>query len=279
MSDPATTKTADEPASASGGGGWAGQLGSVVGTVQKSPYAAVLAVGLLIVVAAFVRKVGSFELVAQGSQLLTAGVGLVLCLVGLGGPLLEARRSHRKLMGLQSGLGYRGPGQDLPAEAMDAEFLFKAFYLGMPPAFVKRVRPGTDGSGHEAFDIIFSRQLDRFQDSDETSPVGSDRRALIKADHRTGDDAAIEHGRSRQVELPDSYVDGDLFPILTCKTRFEHGGGTYIVGWYVPIELPKLPEAGELVVKEEARQMLFRPVAASRGAHVVVGAALSEIAK
>jgi hypothetical protein len=113
----------------------------------------------------------------------------------------------------------------------------------------------------------------------KTSLVGSDRRALIKADHRTGDDAALEHGRSWQVELPDSYVDGDLFPILTCKTRFEHGGGTYIVGWYVPIELPKLPEAGELVVKEEARQMLFRPVAASRGAHVVVGAALSEIAK
>ncbi|NYJ06582.1 hypothetical protein [Petropleomorpha daqingensis] len=278
MSDPVTTKPAQDPAPAGDGPGWAGQLGSVVGTVQKSPYAAVLAVGLLIVVAAFVRKVGSFELVAQGSQVLTVVVGLVLCLVGLGGPLVEARRSHRKLMGLQSGLGYHGPGQDLPAEAMDAEFLFKAFYLGMPPAFVKRVHPGADG-GREASDIIFSRQLDRFQDSDETAPVGSDRRALIKADHRSGDDAALEHGRSRQVELPDSYVDGDLFPILTCKTRFEHAGAVYIAGWYVPIELPKVPEDGELVVKEEVRQMLFRPVPAARGAHVPVGAALSELGK
>jgi len=279
MSDPATTETAPKPAPAADSTGWAGQLGALLGTVQKSPYAAVLAVGLLIVVAAFVRKVGSFELVAQGSQLMIAGVGLALCFVGLAGPLLEARRSHRKLMGLQSGLGYQGPGRDLPAEAMDAEFLFKAFYLGMPPAFVKRVRPSADSGGREAYDIIFSRQLDRFQDSDETSPVGTDRRALIKADHRRGDDAALENGRSRQVELPDSYVDGDLFPILTCKTRFEHAGGVYIVGWYVPIELSKLPEDGELVVKEEVRQLLFRPVNANRGARVPVGTALAELGK
>jgi hypothetical protein len=278
MSDPAVTNTAEKPAPPEDGRGWAVQLNTVVGTVQKSPYAAVLAVGLLIVVAAFIRKVGTFELVAEGSQLLIAGVGLALCLIGLVGPLLEARRSLRNLKGLQSGLEYHGPGRDLPAEALDPAFLFKVFYLSMPPAFVKRVDPADHTAKRQTTDIIFSRQLDRFQDSDQTTPVSSDRRSVIRADHRRGDDAALQSGRSRQVELPDSYVDGELFPILTCKTRFAHNGATYIAGWYVPIELPEAPE-GNLVVKEEVRQLLFQPVLAAKGAHIPVGKAIKNSAQ
>ncbi|SFO08799.1 hypothetical protein SAMN05660359_01301 [Geodermatophilus obscurus] len=159
---------------------------------------------------------------------------------------------------------------------MDPAFLFKAFYVGMPPAFIKRVDPADDGHKRKFSDLIWSRQLDRFQEADETTPIPSDRRSIIKADHRHGDEAALQNGRSRQVELPDSYVDDELFPILTYKTRFEHHGALYIVGWYVPIKLPELTD-DKLVVEEEVRQLLFQPVLAAKGAHVPLGKAIKKL--
>lgn len=181
MSDPGTTTSATGPSSPEGEGAvWAAQVASLTTSVRKSPYAAVLVVG----------------------------------------PLLVARRSCAKL---------------------------GASRLGMTPAFVKRVAPTDGGGRREARDVLVSRQLVRFEDSPETSPVGSGRGSTIRADHRRADDVAMDKGRSRQIELPDSYVGSDLFP--------------------------------EVVVKEEVGQPVFRPVTWARGAHEPLGEALNEIAR
>lgn len=260
--------------------GWSGQVTRLIAVIQTSPYAAVLAVGLLIIIAAFIRKLGSFELVAEGSQGLTVTVGAFLCGIGLLGPVLTSRKAQRTL-------AYIG-GDSLPQEAQDVEFMFKVFYLGMPPAFVKRVvTPGADPGGGdlpEATDILYSKELDRFQRSDLTRAVAEDdRRRLIKEDHRCGDEQALRDTWSVQLEYPDSYVNGQLFPILTYKTRFEHKGQVYIAGWYIPVELPDVPADAEAVtVREQVGQLLFRPVLARKsggGSRVMVGKALRTFVK
>jgi hypothetical protein len=205
----------------------------VVGVVHSFPYAVILTAGIFSVLAAFVRRIGDWELVTEGSQLLVLGVGAALMVIGLVGPAVS---SHRMTQSLS---GYRIDGQPLPAEAMDVEFLFQVFYLCMPPAFVKRFGPpGPDGT-RRAVDILYSRELDRFQRSGLTAEVADDvcHRA-ITADHDEGDALALSRGYSLLIELPTSYVDGRLSPILTYKTRFTYKGQTYLAGWYLPIDLP-----------------------------------------
>jgi hypothetical protein len=261
----------DDP-SAGPGKDWAGQFSRVVGVVRSFPYAVILTVGLVAIVGAFVRKVGGFQLVTEGSQLLILAVGAVLVVVGLTGPALESRRKQNALA------GYRLDGEPLPLEATDVEFMFKVFYLAMPPAFVKRFEPPVEGASREAFDIMYSREFDRFQRSGLTRRVSDDHRyRMIKNDHRRGDQEALEHGSSMQVEFPDSYVDGQLSPILTYKRKIEHKGETYIVGWYLPVTLPEGVTGGEfLTVREQVGQAVFRPTVAKKdkGLRVALGGAV-----
>jgi hypothetical protein len=127
-------------------------------------------------------------------------------------------------------------------------------------------------------DILYSRELDRFQRSRQTTTVSDGSgQSVIQADHARGDDRALREQWSVQLELPDSYVRGRLFPILTYKTRFEHKGRTYIVGWYVPVELSSLDDdTTSLCLREEIGQILFRLARAKdgEGSQVAVGEAL-----
>lgn len=227
-----------------------------------------LTLGLLLVLASLVSRVGSLEFVTTGSQFLALGVGLALLAVGLVVPAVSARSMNRQLSNLGAGMQ--------PSEAQDAEFLLKAFYLAMPPAFIKRVE--LDGPTPRAVDILYSRELDRFQRSRQTTTVSEGTGpSLIQADHADGDARALQEQWSVQLELPDSYVRGRLFPILTYKTRFEHKGRTYIAGWYVPVELGPLDDDTTSVwLREEIGQILFRLATAKdgEGSQVVVGQAL-----
>jgi hypothetical protein len=267
---------AGDGSTTTGGAGGAkdisGQFARVVGVVHSFPYAVILTAGIFAVLAAFVRKVGSWELVTEGSQVLVLAVGAVLMTIGLAGPLVESRRMGRSLA------GYRLDGKPLPPEAMDVEFLFQVFYLCMPPAFVKRFGPMRPDGTREAVDIIYSRELDRFQRSGLTAEVGDDvRHRTIMADHVRGDQEALARGASLIVEFPTSYVDGRLSPILTYKTAFTYKNQTYVAGWYVPVELPADHRGAEvLTVRDEVGQPVLRPalVREGQGLRVPVGAAV-----
>jgi hypothetical protein len=262
---------ADEDPDKGSDKGISGQFARVVGVVHSFPYAVILTAGIFAVLAAFVRKVGSWELVTEGSQLLVLGVGAALMAIGLTGPIVESHRMSKSLA------NYRIDGKPLPTEAMDVEFLFQVFYLCMPPAFVKRFGPpGPDGS-RTAVDILFSRELDRFQRSGLTEEVDDDERhKAITADHDEGDRVALKRGASWLIELPTSYVDGRLSPILTYKTRFTFKGETYVAGWYLPIDIPESRRSAEaLTIRDEVGQPVLRPlvVREGQGLKVPVGAA------
>ena len=262
---------AREDAAATDTRDWSGQFARLVGVVHSFPYAVILTAGIFAVLAAFVRRVGSWELVTQGSQIVVLGIGAVLMAIGLVGPMIESRRITQHLT------GYRLDGKPLPDEAMDVEFLFQVFYLGMPPAFVKRFGPpGPDGT-RTAVDIVFSREFDRFQRSGLTQEVSDNvRQRAIKADHDRGDQLALSNGSSLMVEFPMSYVDGRLSHILCTKTAFTYRDETYIAGWYLPIDLPENRRAAETVtVKDEVGQPVLRPVLVKegQGLRVPIGAA------
>ena len=247
-----------------------GSFARVVGVVHSFPYAVILTAGIFGVLAAFVRKVGSWELVTEGSQALVLGVGAVLMVIGLSGPVVESRKMSKSLA------GYRLDGKPLPAEAMDVEFLFQVFYLCMPPAFVKRFGPPRPDGSRVAADILFSRELDRFQRSGLTQDVEDERHRAITADHDEGDAQALNRGFSLLIELPTSYVDGRLSPILTYKSAFTYKGETYIAGWYLPIDLPENRRAAEaLTIRDEVGQPVLRPVVVreGQGVRVPIGAA------
>jgi hypothetical protein len=249
-----------------------GSFARVVGVVHSFPYAVILTAGIFAVLAAFVRKVGSWELVTQGSQFLVLAVGAVLMAIGLAGPLVESRRMSRSLA------GYRLDGKPLPPEAMDVEFMFQVFYLCMPPAFVKRFGPMRPDGTREAVDIVYSREFDRFQRSGLTAEVSDDlRHRTIMADHVRGDQEALARGYSLLVEFPTSTVDGRLSPILTCKTAFAYKDRTYVAGWYLPIDLPPERRAADAVtIRDEVGQPVLRPalVGEGQGIRVPVGAAV-----
>jgi hypothetical protein len=166
----------EEPAD-TGQQDWSGQFARLVGVVHSFPYAVILTAGIFAVLAAFVRKIGGWELVTKGSQFLVLGVGAVLMLIGLVGPLVESRRMSQSLS------NHRLDGKPLPVEAMDVEFLFQ----------------------RKAVDIVYSREFDRFQRSGLTREVSDDlRHQAIHADHDRGDELALKNGYSLTPTVADS---------------------------------------------------------------------------
>src|SRR6476646_5298230 len=108
MADP-TPATDDAP------GGWARSVATVLSAVQRGPYAAMLAIGLLLIFAAFIKRIGALQVSATGSQPLMLGCGAVLCGIALVAPALGARGRQRQLVG----------GYLLPPEANDVDFMFQ----------------------------------------------------------------------------------------------------------------------------------------------------------
>jgi hypothetical protein len=235
----ATTKGGDTAA------GLLGQLTSFVAQVAKSPAAALLGVGLVLVIVALVRDVGGVHLETTGSQYLTLGIALGLCAVGLVWPVVYGRKIQRRLESLAD--------SQLPAVARDPAFLLKVLVDAMPPAFVKELN-----RSKPAPDLVWTTALARAQEA--SSRVSRDETLhRIQLDHLAGDRTADDNGASIQIELPNALVHGKLRPIVTFKRLIEHNGKKYVVGWYVPVEREGLsPDDDHLVLHEEACQVLFR---------------------
>jgi hypothetical protein len=242
---------------------WLAGIHRLYGDVADKPFPLLFAAGVLVLIGGLLSKVGTFEVVIVGSQTTTLAMGAGMCLVGLVGQVYTSRRDDRRLAALAP---QSEQGPDMPAEARDAEFLMKVFYETMPAAFVKR-RVASSGSDREFENILWSKDLVRFQDARQTEPVGpgDELHRLILDDHAHGDRMA-QSGTSIQIEFPRSYVNGRLRPILTFKRSFEHGDQTYVAGWYVPIEGTDIPvDAESISLRDEVDAVRFRLAIAEPG--------------
>lgn len=203
--------------------------------VRKGPGAAVLAAGLLVIVVAFVGQIGPIRIVARAGSAPTAVFGLAMCAAGI-------------WLTLRTANAIKG---DFDPVVLDPAFMIRVFQEGMPPAFIKRVPD--DGqipeSGLEH--ILESAALIDVQD--ETRGLSSDdpRFKEIRADHIVGDRAAVNERRSASLELATFLAIDDEIPILTFKTRIEHKGARYIVGWYIPIDLDSWPTDDRINLKKK----------------------------
>jgi hypothetical protein len=240
-------------------------LGGFIAQVAKSPAAAVLAIGLLLVLVALVRDLGGFHLETRGSQYLTLATGLVLSFGGFGWPILAGRATQKRLESVAD--------TQLPAVARDPAFLLKVLMEAMPPAFVKeldRNKPGRD--------LLQTTALVRTQQS-STRVSRDETLKQIKVDHMMGDRVAADNEASVQLELPDAVVHGKMRPIVTFKKLIEHKGKRYVAGWYVPVERAGISaDDDEICLREEACQVLFRlaPAKAGEGMTIPVGKAIRE---
>jgi hypothetical protein len=260
------------PADDNASGDWATSIAAVVGAVQRGPYAAMLAMGLLLIFAAFIQKIGDFEVSTQGSQPVMLAFGAVLCVIAvLGEPVIGARRRQQQLVG----------GYSLPPEANDVDFMFTMFYRAMPPAFVKKVENLNEATGEFlSYDILYSRAFDQFQEAaDSHLPPKSEVTGPVNQDHHDGDARAIAKRHSYQIEFPPNF-DGRRMPILTLKTHFVHKGHHYIAGWYVPVKLESLdlePSAESITLRQVLGQIVLCPLRepnADDGVEVQIGTVL-----
>ena len=251
-----------------------GKIQRVVLMVRKNPEATILAAGVVLVLAALVTQIGPFEIKGRASVTVTLITGAVFTIGGIiwliTAQRAEARRREAERARRQQIL----KGRDVPPVFLDPEFLLKVFLEAMPPAFIKG-RSGRSKKWH----LLESNALVDVQRSPYTREVEiSPRRAQVLADHKWGDEAALDDGRSRQLEVSDTMAGERERTILTTKTCIRHDDRDFVVGWYVPVELRNAPDEDEIRVKDEAHQLLYRPLLArgDRGIKVRVGAALRE---
>jgi hypothetical protein len=120
----------------------------------------------------------------------------------------------------------------------------------LPPAFIKEYP-------HDRH-IVDNSALRVFQ-GEKPSEILEDDQARITKDHEAGDTKTATKGASVQLELSDAFPGKHPRPILTFKKRVKHDGRTFIVGWYVPVELPSEPSLRkqELDLRECGGQVLF----------------------
>jgi hypothetical protein len=237
-----------------------GSAAQLIRVAAQSPGVVSFLFGGIITFVCVVRKIGAYEFQFVGSRNLDLGVGLTFVLIGIVWSWCSARANRRKIEEAHRKLQEIGPDRELPPEAYDLDFMMKVFYLGMPPAFVKRVHSEVASTGPAAEDILYSKRFVRFQDSPETVRLpNAPRYDKIWRDHRTGDEQAVEDGTSIQLEYPGSKVNGKLRPILTFKSSFTHGTSSYVVGWYVPVDhLEEIPLGDCVHLSQEIDQVKFR---------------------
>jgi hypothetical protein len=243
---------------------------AILNALKARPTIGLLAVGLAVILGGGFTsvKLPGISLESRGSQQLLLLVGGALCLPALIAPAQGAVRRQRVLE-----TPYR-----LPPEANDVDFLFKIFYNAMPPAFVKRVTNyDDDDSDFDSSDIFFSKAFDHIQKAvTDANRNYKDELAVLAMDYREGDRAVLRDGQSHQLELPPT-VGRRRLPILTMKTRFEYKDKYYIAGWYLPVDLGKVPLESEVWLKEVYGQPFLRLLAETSdtsGVQVQVGDAL-----
>ena len=245
----------------SSGAGLLDSAARLIRVAAQSPGVVFFLLGGIITFVCVVRKMGGYEFQFVGSRYLDLGIGLAFVLIGIVWSWGSARANSRKIEEAHRNLQKIGPDRELPPEAYDLDFMMKVFYLGMPPAFVKRVHSEVASTGPVAEDILYSKRFVRFQDSPETARLSNaPRYEKIWQDHRTGDEHAVQDGTSIQLEYPGSKVNGKLRPILTYKSSFTHGTSSYVVGWYVPIDhIDEVPPGVHRVhLCQEIDQVKFR---------------------
>lgn len=239
-------------------------LGGFVGQVAKTPFAALVAVGLLLVIAGLVKNFGGVQFQTQGSQYLAFGTGLGLIVLGLLGPTVAGRRMRKRLEEVTD--------QSLPAIAADPKFLLKILIEAMPPAFVKEL-----DESEPPPDIIKSNALLGAQQSADQVPRDEVLRR-IRLDHLAGDKQTARNGASIQLEFPAAKIRGKLRPILTFKTLITYGGKKYVAGWFVPVEREDLSaDDRTLYLRQDTpSQVLFRlsRTTPDDGTEVAVGKAV-----
>ena len=133
----------------------------------------------------------------------------------------------------------------------DPDFWLKVFNA-MPPAFIKEYPTDAHLVDNQALRTL---QGDKPREPIETTDI----HVLIDADHRQGDLIAATTGASVLLEFSDHFPTRYPQLILTFKTRIEHGGRIFVVGWYVPIESSSAVADREVLeVKKRGEQVLFQ---------------------
>jgi len=152
----------------------------------------------------------------------------------------------------------------------DASFWQQAFDA-MPPAFIKAV--SADQDTYQAKHIAESHALSQIQGRDRPGDPADEERKIIRADHQRGDEEALTNGESRYLESIDTYGTNPARQILTLKTAFEHGGRTFVVGWFITVELPETIDQHEHYhAKETSGQVTFGLIGApDEGIKVRIG--------
>jgi hypothetical protein len=179
--------------------------------VRNGPGAAVLASGLLVLIVAFVGKIGSIEIVGRTGPAPTAAFGMVMCAAGI---WLTFRTAN----------AIRG---EYDPVVLDPALMIRAFQEGMPPAFIKRVPNDGQIPAAGLEHILESAALIDVQDATKGLNSKEPRFKEITADHIAGDKAALDKHRSIYLELASFLATDDEIPILTFKTRIEHKGALH----------------------------------------------------
>jgi hypothetical protein len=178
----------------------------------------------------------------------TAGV---VAAVLIGGFIADPNRGDGKRR-------FEGPAEDKPEFWHD---VFDSF----PPAFIKRVEIGRDGKARgESPHVADNQAFSSFQGPNVAGERKDEERTLITGDHRRGDELAVLNERSCQIEASDTYGMHSSSQIVTFKRRIEYEGQTYIVGWYVPVEMTDaMDDTSEVWVRELGQMPVFRLVPAT----------------
>lgn len=105
--------------------------------VRNGPGAATLASGLLVLIVAFVGRIGSIEIVGRAGPAPTAAFGIIMCAVGI----WLTFRTSKTIQG------------DYDPVVLDPAFMIQAFHEGMPPAFIFAGEDGPPASLRPAIEV------------------------------------------------------------------------------------------------------------------------------
>lgn len=232
-----------------------------------------LGLGSVLLILAFVDTTGTaFSPTADPSYPLGV-VGAALVAIGVALHLSEPK--IREKQRFKDPALYEGPFWH---EVFDA----------MPPAFIKAVKDGQinavkDGQPIENLEhIAENTALEGFQQRGRPGTEIDKERDLIRADHHAGDKAALAGGSSLYLESSDTYGTNAARQIFTLKTLIEYGGREFVVGWFVPVELPTTLGRREVYrAKETGQQVTFGLIDApdDEGKKIRIGGAARRAAR
>jgi hypothetical protein len=222
------------------GSGWSNVAERFLDLAKANPF---FWVGAAFVALAFIQSAGTSGIDTRSPHGLLLGPGLVLLAGGSAQMLRTARRQVKDRFS--------------DAVCYDAAFWHEVFDV-LPPTFIKTC---TEDSTHSedsihrlerADHIAENRPFEVAENPHRPGNVTDEMRQVIKADHVEGDRLAFAHQSSRMIESHDTYGLNPVRQILTSKKRIDYGGRKFIVGWYVPLELPDNGLAGD---KHEVREL------------------------